>query len=40
MLHTLYGQAVKHDWQFLMEWFVPNLTTDGKKRIGLTTVDT
>ena len=39
MLHTLYGQAVKHDCQFLIEWFALDLIMDGKDCVGLTAID-
>ena len=39
MLHTLYGQALKHDCQFLIEWFALDLIMDGKDCVGLTAID-
>jgi succinate dehydrogenase (ubiquinone) flavoprotein subunit len=39
MLHTLYGQALKHDCQFHIEWFALDLIMDGKDCIGITTLD-
>ena len=39
MLHTLYGQALKHDCQFHIEWFALDLIMDGKDCIGLTALD-
>lgn len=41
MLHTLYGQALKHDCQFLIEWFALDLMMDdiGKNCVGLTALD-
>lgn len=39
MLHTLYGQALKHDCQFLIEWFALDLIMDGKDCIGITALD-
>lgn len=39
MLHTLYGQALKHDCQFHIEWFAMDLIMDGKKCIGITALD-
>lgn len=39
MLHTLYGQALKHDCQFHIEWFALDLIMDGKECIGLTALD-
>jgi succinate dehydrogenase (ubiquinone) flavoprotein subunit len=39
MLHTLYGQALKHDCQFLIEWFALDLIMDGNGCVGLTAID-
>ena len=39
MLHALYGQALKHDCQFHIEWFALDLIMDGKDCIGLTALD-
>jgi succinate dehydrogenase (ubiquinone) flavoprotein subunit len=39
MLHTLYGQALKHDVEFMIEWFALDLIMDGKDCIGLTALD-
>lgn len=39
MLHTLYGQALKHDCQFHIEWFALDLIMDGDNCIGLTALD-
>lgn len=39
MLHTLYGQAIKHDCQFLIEWFALDLIMDGNECVGLTAID-
>ncbi|OAL33126.1 succinate dehydrogenase, flavoprotein subunit [Fonsecaea nubica] len=39
MLHTLYGQALKHNCQFHIEWFALDLIMDGKDCIGLTALD-
>jgi succinate dehydrogenase (ubiquinone) flavoprotein subunit len=39
MLHTLYGQALKHDVNFMIEWFALDLIMDGKDCIGLTALD-
>jgi succinate dehydrogenase (ubiquinone) flavoprotein subunit len=39
MLHTLYGQALKHDCQFLIEWFALDLIMDGNECVGLTAID-
>jgi len=43
MLHTLYGQSLKHDCNFFIEWFALDLIMDesqGKKNcIGVTCID-
>ena len=39
MLHTLYGQALKHDVEFMIEWFALDLIMDGEDCIGLTALD-
>jgi succinate dehydrogenase (ubiquinone) flavoprotein subunit len=39
MLHTLYGQALKHDCQFHIEWFALDLMMQDKKCIGITAMD-
>ena len=39
MLHTLYGQALKHDCQFHIEWFALDLMMHDKKCIGITALD-
>jgi succinate dehydrogenase (ubiquinone) flavoprotein subunit len=39
MLHTLYGQALKHNCQFHIEWFALDLIMDGKDCIGMTALD-
>ncbi|KIV86068.1 succinate dehydrogenase, flavoprotein subunit [Exophiala sideris] len=39
MLHTLYGQALKHDCQFFIEWFALDLIMDGKNCIGVSALD-
>jgi succinate dehydrogenase (ubiquinone) flavoprotein subunit len=39
MLHTLYGQALKHDCNFMIEWFALDLIMDGKDCVGLTAID-
>lgn len=39
MLHTLYGQALRHDCQFHIEWFALDLIMDGDNCIGLTALD-
>jgi succinate dehydrogenase (ubiquinone) flavoprotein subunit len=39
MLHTLYGQSLKHDCQFHIEWFALDLIMEGKDCIGLTALD-
>jgi succinate dehydrogenase (ubiquinone) flavoprotein subunit len=39
MLHTLYGQALKNDCQFLIEWFALDLIMDGDSCVGLTAID-
>jgi len=39
MLHTLYGQALKHDCQFHIEWFALDLIMDGSDCMGLTALD-
>jgi succinate dehydrogenase/fumarate reductase flavoprotein subunit len=40
MLHTPYGQALKHDCQFHIEWFALDLMMQDKKCIGTTALDT
>ncbi len=39
MLHTLYGQALKHDCVFHIEWFALDLMMDGGECVGLTALD-
>ena len=39
MLHTLYGQSLKHDCHFLIEWFALDLMMDGNDCVGLTAMD-
>jgi succinate dehydrogenase (ubiquinone) flavoprotein subunit len=39
MLHTLYGQALKNDCKFNIEWFALDLIMEGKECIGLTAID-
>ena len=39
MLHTLYGQALKHDCQFHIEWFALDLMMQDNKCIGVTAMD-
>jgi succinate dehydrogenase (ubiquinone) flavoprotein subunit len=39
MLHTLYGQALRHNCQFHIEWFALDLIMDGEDCIGLTALD-
>ena len=39
MLHSLYGQALKHDCQFHIEWFALDLIMEGRGCIGLTALD-
>ena len=39
MLHTLYGQSLKHDCQFHIEWFALDLMMEGKNCIGITALD-
>ena len=39
MLHTLYGQSLRHDCHFLIEWFALDLMMDGNDCVGLTALD-
>jgi succinate dehydrogenase (ubiquinone) flavoprotein subunit len=39
MLHTLYGQALKHDCYFHIEWFALDLMMQDSKCIGITAMD-
>ncbi|ETI24431.1 succinate dehydrogenase, flavoprotein subunit [Cladophialophora carrionii CBS 160.54] len=39
MLHALYGQALKHDCLFHIEWFALDLMMEGGACIGLTALD-
>jgi succinate dehydrogenase (ubiquinone) flavoprotein subunit len=39
MLHTLYGQALKHDCQFHIEWFALDLIMQYDNCIGITAMD-
>ena len=36
MLHTLYGQSLRHDAEFFIEYFALDLIMDGGKCVGLT----
>lgn len=38
MLHTLYGQALKHDCRFLVEYFALDLMMVGGRCVGVTAV--
>ena len=39
MLHTLYGQSLKHNCHFHIEWFALDLMMHGKDCIGITALD-
>lgn len=39
MLHTLYGEALKHNCQFHIEWFALDLIMEGEDCIGVTALD-
>jgi succinate dehydrogenase (ubiquinone) flavoprotein subunit len=39
MLHTLYGQALKHDCHFHIEWFALDLMMQDSNCIGITALD-
>ena len=39
MLHTLYGQALKHDCQFHIEWFALDLIMQDDNCIGITAMN-
>lgn len=36
MLHTLYGQSLRHDCQFFIEYFVMDLIMEGGECVGVT----